>query len=212
LSGAAAELDVAFDLDAMTDTFVELLADRPEPEELRRRIGRWAVEIDTVPEAERLAVIASRLPVQQWPERDLRITAVDAGTGAFVAFDRSSGVGLVDAVAASCAVPGVWPPVTVGDHRYIDGGVRSAVNADLAAGHQRVVVVTPVTLSLAGDVSQEADGLRAAGASVVVVAADERSVVAFGSNPLDPSTRRPSAEAGRAQAAAVLDAVTEVWA
>ena len=60
------------------------------------------------------------------------ITAVDAVTGEFTVFTADSGVDLVDAVAASCAVPGVWPPVTIGDRRFVDGGVRSPVNADLA--------------------------------------------------------------------------------
>ena len=211
LAGSASELAVAFDVEEMATRFVELLADRPEPEELRRRMGAYALEADTVPEADRLAVIASRLPVHEWPERDLRVTAVDAGTGEFVAFDRTSGATLVEAVAASCAVPGVWPPVTIGSRRFIDGGMRSTINADLAAGHDRVVVLTPFTVGLAGDVSAECDGLREAGARVVVVAADADSVAAFGTNPLDPATRRPSAEAGRAQAAAVVTAIAEVW-
>jgi NTE family protein len=205
------ERTVEFDVEAMIARFVELLADRPHPEELRRRIGEWALQADTVPETERLAIIDSRLPVKDWPRRALRITAVDAGTGEFVAFDSSSDVGLVEAVAASCAVPGVWPPVTIGDRRYIDGGVRSTINADLAAGHDRVVVLTPFTAGLAGDVAHECDALRADGARVAVVVADETSVAAFGTNPLDPATRAPSAEAGRAQAPAVADAVAEVW-
>jgi NTE family protein len=205
------ERTVEFDVEAMIARFVELLADRPHPEELRRRIGEWALQADTVPEADRLSIVDARLPVKEWPGRGLRITAVDAATGEFVVFDRASGVGLVDAVAASCAVPGVWPPVTIGDRRYIDGGVRSTINADLAEGHDRVVVLTPFTAGLAGDVAHECDALRDAGAQVAVVVADERSVAAFGTNPLDPSTRAPSAEAGRAQAAVVVDAVAEVW-
>ena len=209
--GSGGERTVEFDVEAMIARFVELLADRPHPEELRRRIGEWALQADTVPEAERLEIIGSRLPLQEWPERALRITAVDAATGAFVAFDRSSGVSLVDAVAASCAVPGVWPPVTIGDRRYIDGGVRSTINADLASGFEAVVVLTPFTTGLAGDVGHECDALRDGGASVAVVVADERSAAAFGANPLDPTTRAPSAAAGRDQARDAADAVAEAW-
>jgi NTE family protein len=209
--GSGGERTVEFDVEAMISRFVELLADRPHPEELRRRMGRWALEAETVSETERLEIIRSRLPVQEWPERDLRVTAVDAGTGAFVVFDRSSGVSLVEAVAASCAVPGVWPPVTIGDRRYIDGGMRSTINADLAAGHEKVVVLTPFTAGLAGDTTEEIVGLRDAGAAVAVVAADEASAAAFGRNPLDPTTRAPSAEAGRAQADDVAAAIAAVW-
>ena len=52
-------------------------------------------------------------------------------------FDAASDVRLLDAVGASCAVPGIWPPVTINGRRYIDGGIRSAANADLAAGCDR---------------------------------------------------------------------------
>jgi predicted acylesterase/phospholipase RssA len=97
-----------------------------------------------VSQAERRAVIERRLPSRDWPhQRRLLITAVDAETGEAVVFTRDSGVSLVDAVAASCAVPVVWPPVTIDGHRYIDGGVRSVANADLAAGCERVVVIAP---------------------------------------------------------------------
>lgn len=58
-------------------------------------------------------------------------------------FDATGQAGLVDAVAASCAVPGVWPPVTIGDRRFVDGGVRLLANADLAAGYERVLIVAP---------------------------------------------------------------------
>ena len=206
-----AERAVDFDVEAFTTDLIALLADRPEPQELRRRIGALALVADCVPEAERRLIIESRLPVHDWPERALVITAVDAADGEFVPFDRSSGAGLVDAVAASCAVPGVWPPVTIGGRRYIDGGVRSTINADLAHGHERVVVVAPFGVGLAGSIEHEVDALRDGGARVAVVTADVASAGAFGPNPLDPATRRPAAEAGRAQAASAVAAVAEVW-
>src|SRR5437870_514798 len=98
------------------------------------RIGRAALRARTMPESERKRVISSRLPVKTWPQRDLRITAIDAESGEFVVFKRDSGVGLVDAVAASCAVPLVYPPAAIGGRRFIDGGMRSVANTDLAKG------------------------------------------------------------------------------
>ena len=89
-------------------------------------------------------VIEARLRVGDWPAKVLKVTAVDARTGEFVVFDSAGDAGLVDAVGASCAVPGVWPPVTIGDRRFVDGGLRSIANADLAAGYERVVIVAPV--------------------------------------------------------------------
>ncbi|WP_103343051.1 patatin-like phospholipase family protein [Amycolatopsis sp. CA-126428] len=171
--------------------------------EIRRAVGRLALEADTVPESERRAVIESRLPSHEWPARTLKIVAVDAESGEPRVFEHTSGVSLVDAVAASCAVPGVWPPVTIGERRYLDGSVRSHANADYAAGASRVLVVVPMgQLSLlpsekplAGTVEE----LRVCGAAVAVVEPDEASRQAIGVNALDPSTRRPAAEAGRAQ-------------
>jgi NTE family protein len=158
-------------------------------------------------------VIEARLPVAQWPERPLRITAVDAATGAFTVFDREAGVSLVDVVAASCAVPCVWPAVTIGDRRYIDGGTRSAANADLAAGHRSVVVLAPTGSGFGPMVSvgRQVAELRRAGARVAVVAPDRRAKEAFGGNSLDPARRAPAARAGRDQAPSVVEAVTAVW-
>ena len=113
-------------------------------EEVRREIGRLALAADRVPERERRAIIEARLPRHEWPDQLLRITAIDAESGAFVVFDRSSGVSLVDAVAASCAIPVVWPAVTIGGRRYIDGGMRSGVNADVALHYDRVLVIEPL--------------------------------------------------------------------
>lgn len=99
-----------------------------------RQIGKWALETPTVAQSDRRAIVAERLPSQSWPETELQIVVVDAHSGEMVVFDRNSQVNLVDAVTASCAVPGIWPPVTIHGRRYIDGGVRSAENADLAKG------------------------------------------------------------------------------
>jgi len=177
----------------------------------RARIGAMALAARTVPEAERRAVIESRLPVREWPARRLLITAVDARSGEFVVFDRDSGVGLVDAVGASCAVPGVWPPVTINGRRYVDGGVRSAANADLAAGYDRVVVIAPV-VGGARPVSSVAGQAARLDGRVVVVAPDRAAKRAFGRNLLDPARRAPAARAGRAQAAGEASRIRQVWA
>jgi NTE family protein len=178
----------------------------------RARLGRAALKARTVPESERRAIIEQRLPNRSWPERRLIITAVDAETGESRAFDCNSGVPLPDAVAASCAVPLVWPPITINGRRYIDGGVRSIANADLAVGCDRVVVLAPVTVALrrSGRIDRQ---LAALGPSVrsVVVSPDVQARKAIGRNVLDPAHRGASARAGRVQAASVVDAVAAVW-
>lgn len=181
-------------------------------QQARARLGRKALSAHTVPEAERRAVIESRLPAHTWPARELKVTAVDAETGEFRVFDRASGVELVDAVAASCAVPLVWPPVTIDGRRYMDGGTRSTANADLAAGFGRVVVLAPTAQALrrSGRIPTQLEALGPhAHHTVVSPSAEARKVM--GRNVLDPAFRAASARAGREQAAFVRDAVAVTW-
>ncbi|MGX1615590.1 patatin-like phospholipase family protein [Micromonospora chalcea] len=179
----------------------------------RARIGALALSARTPSEQSRRAVIAARLPSADWPAARLLVTAVDAASGEFVVFDADSGASLVDAVGASCAVPGVWPPVTIGDRRFVDGGVRSPVNADLAAGCERVVVLAPTRAAVGPmpRLSAQVAALRAAGARVAVVSPDRAARTAIGRNVLDPARRAASARAGFAQADAVAAEVAWVW-
>ncbi|NEA46047.1 patatin-like phospholipase family protein [Streptomyces sp. SID10815] len=104
----AAEIMAEMDLAAFAAELAALPADGSDILELRRAVGDLALRARTVPEAERRAVIEARLPRHEWPTRPTRIVAVDAVSGRPRVFDNASGVGLVDAMAASCAVPGVW--------------------------------------------------------------------------------------------------------
>ena len=191
-----------------------MLLTRGRDVEFRRRIGALALKAEqsglTPSEDERLAVIRSRLVSEEWPDRPLTVTAVDAESGEFRPFDRGSGVPLVSAVAASCAVPGVYPPVTIDGRRYVDGGTRSPANADLAHDYERVVVLAPIARG-AGPVASVDAQVTGMVARVAVVTPDEQAKAAIGRNVLDPAARRPSAEAGQAQAKSVADRVLEVW-
>jgi NTE family protein len=140
------------------------------------------------------------------------VTAVDARTGEFAVFTSAGDAGLVDAVGASCAVPGIWPPVTIGERRFMDGGMRTVANADLAHGYDRVVIVAPVAVGIGFMASpgRQAAALRAAGARVALVRPDRAAARAIGRNVLDVS-RRAAARAGRTQAAAEAPAVRAVW-
>ncbi|MEU3294383.1 patatin-like phospholipase family protein [Streptomyces longwoodensis] len=199
----AAEIMAEVDLANLGSEIAAAVRGATSAAQIRRAVGRLALEAETVPERERRAVIESRLPSHEWSARAVKIVAVDAESGEPRVFDSTSGVSLVDAVAASCAVPGVWPPVTVGGHRYIDGGVRSHLNADYAAGASRILVVAPLgqTSMLPSEkpLAQTFEELRAGGSEVAVVEPDEASRLAIGANALDPATRGPAAEAGRVQ-------------
>ena len=217
-----AELTPPPDARARSFAFLRrLAAEALGPAERRRRMGEMALAAPTVPEAERMTVIRSRLTLLTsadsrpdspgrpgWPQRPLAVVALDAYTGRTRVFDRHSGVPLADAVAASCAVPGAWPPVTIGDSRYIDGGVRSMANLDLAVGHGRVLVIAPSRdRALAADTDS-----AAAHGRVKVITPDGAARAAFGPDPLLPTTRTASAQAGYAQGRAAARTVAALWA
>ncbi|MCU1514270.1 MAG: hypothetical protein JWO10_1360, partial [Microbacteriaceae bacterium] len=127
------------------DRVRKIIASSENAADMRRRMGAAALALEAASDgswqAQWRSTVASRLPSPRWPERAVRITAVDAHSGEPVVFDRESGVELVDAVAASCA-SGL--PYGIGENRYIDGGYRSnAENADMAAGYARVLVLSP---------------------------------------------------------------------
>jgi NTE family protein len=199
----ARELMAEIDWAKFAAEFEPLLAGAGTPAEQLRRFGQFALNAATVPEPERRAVIESRLPSHDWPATPTRLIAVDCLSGELAVFDDSAEVSLVDAVAASSAVPGIWPPATIGGRRYMDGGVRSADNADLAAGAARVIVISPLGLDspLPAMLPLRAavTSLTNQGAVVTVVSPDAASAAAIGANALDPATRGPAAAAGRAQ-------------
>jgi NTE family protein len=180
-----------------------------------RQIGKWALATPTVAESERRAVVAARLPSHMWPDNDLQIVAIDAQSGEIMVFDRNSQVDLVDAVAASCAVPGLWPPVTIQGRRFIDGGVRSAENADLAKGFTRILILSPMGTTLprigGGGLDEQIEILQQAGGKAYLVNPDLKSRRAIGLNPLSPDTRRPAAEAGCEQGRHIAADLAAFW-
>ncbi len=211
VAAASAEIDPGVSVDDITEIFVTAMAEpNVTTAEKLRRVGAVALSTASVAESVRREVIAHRLPSHDWPDRVLRITAIDTATGELVVFERASGVGLVDAVAASCAVPGAWPPVTIGRRRYMDGGVGSIVNLALADDCDVAVVLVP-----AGEATPSPFGGGAAAevaafpGSAFGVFADDASLAAFGPNPLDPACRVPSARAGREQGRRVAATIAD---
>lgn len=214
----AKEIPAQLDFVAMAAKLAELRAAATNATDLLRRIGAQALAWQTVPQAARREVIASRLPSAQWPTRPLRVAAVDTASGERRVFDQSSGIDLLNAIAASCAVPLVWPPVTIGERRYMDGGVYSNENADLAAGYDVVLILTPTaptgeTLSVFPLEQQVAD-LQRNGAVVTIIHQDEATnavIASVGGNLLDPSVRSAAAQAGREQGRRLATSLMSFW-
>jgi NTE family protein len=203
-----------FDMEKMIGELGAILMGTTVGVERTKSIGAYALAAETGSETKRRQEIAARLPIQTWPERGLEITAIDANTGElriFTSADDGS-VELVDAVAASCAVPGIRPPVTIGATRYIDGGVRTTTNYDLALGADVVLVIAPMIDLPTNDpelISRREE--LAASSTQLTVTPDEASVAAIGTNPLDLATAKPCALAGRAQATTVAADIAKLW-
>ncbi|MCX6397617.1 MAG: patatin-like phospholipase family protein [Propionibacteriales bacterium] len=204
--------EIAADLDEVTMIKLALLMSRPADEPTRfKRIGVAARGTGTSDAPARVEVIRSRIGDPDWPERDLLITAVDVDHGRFEVFDRTSGVSLLDAVTASCAVPLVWPPVTIGGTTYVDGGMRSPANADLVGAADVAVVIAPMPDSLTPEHHLDLQLARAGVRAHTTVSPDQPARDAMGPNSLDPARRRASAEAGLRQGLLAADQVGAVW-
>jgi NTE family protein len=208
---AALQIQGAAKLEEFLAASMRIIGEVGDGQQAARRIANLEpLGPGLVSEAERRRVIASHLPVQAWPAQRLVVTAVEADSGSRVTFDADSGVGLLDAVTASGALPGIFPLATINGRRYADGGVHSLYNADLAAGHDIVVVVSPMPLDgyLQGKLDAEVAVLGEA--TVRVILADEASLATIGPNPLSADTERV-VNAGAAQAQREIDAVRSAW-
>jgi len=175
----------------------ELGGDRAE---ILRRYGQLALELAG---PDRRAVGTTQLPMEDWPERRIQLIALNAETGVRRAFDRASGIDLVDAVMATTASFGA-APVWFEGQPYIDGGYYSSDNADLAAECGRVLVLALKAPPWAMRLVSLEDGiveLRASGAEVELIQPDDEAmeVIASAGSPMNPAVFEPVTRAGRAQ-------------
>jgi len=217
--GSAAALLSEIDLVATQNIFARWAGITEVTPQVRAEIGAMALAAKTASEERWLALFEERLGESAWPERRLLITSVDCQTGDLQIWDRHSGVSLTLAVASSCAVPGLFPPVTINGRRYTDGGVRSGTSGDLASGYESVLIVAPIGARSDGidpvlgkQAHAEADALGEAGSSVELVFPDAAALEAIGLNRMDASRRGVSAQAGVAQGKGLAPRLVEAWA
>jgi NTE family protein len=142
----------------------------------------------------------------EWPEHPrLWVIASDYATGERVAFGRADAppAEIGDAVAASCAIPGFYRPVTIAGRRYVDGGVWSTSNLDVLCDEPLDLVVClnptsslhpPQAWNPAHQIAHffrrasgrvlgsEAKLLRAAGKEVVLVQPTDEDHAVMGAN------------------------------
>jgi NTE family protein len=208
------------DLATLINKMQELVSGRRPPEQARAEIGAWALTAPTMmSEDVWVANFARMIPQEKWPNRKYECTAIDTADGSLQVWSKDSGVELERAVASSCAVPGIFPPVTIRGRRYMDGGMRSPTNADLAKGHDTVVVVAVTAGPRNNDMARrfgeildnEVKILRDGGAKVELIIPDEKSLEAFGLNLMDSSRRVDAAKAGVRQGQADAEKLRSAW-
>ncbi len=201
-------------------------------------LGRSAVRIPTPPLPARIArafpggmvsIEAARARLEHdlpeaWPEPALELVAFDLSRSERVVLSGGGAphLALPAAVRASCAVPGIFPPVPAGKMVLVDGGIRSTTNLDLGRGHGAVICVAPMAYDPASPpagyqqvlrawagraVAREAAMLRRDGATVLLIRPDAPAVEASGVNPMRQSGLGAVVEAGYAQVAGLLGSV-----
>lgn len=195
------------------------------PEQVRVELGKLALDADTVSEGDFAgAAVFAQLAGRDWPA-SFRCTAIDTQTGELRVWDAAAGAPLDRAVASSCAVPMVFPPVTIGGSTYMDGGMRTPLNADLAAGHDAVIVVSclamalpegitdPVFEATAAQVEAELTVLRDGGAALEIIApgVEFLEVSGWGTELMNPAKVAGAYAAGVRQAAAEADRLRAIW-
>jgi NTE family protein len=182
------------------------------------QVGALALEAPTASQEEWLAGFID--DGSGWPEKPLLIVAVDCDSGQHRIFSRPDGVPINVACAASCAVPGLFPPVEIEGRRYTDGGVRSWTSADLTLAYHPdcVLIIAPAGVEgapgvrglAARQVAREMAQLRAAGVDARLITFDEAAQLA-GQNLMDPFAATAAAEAGLAHANRIAHDFAAWW-
>jgi NTE family protein len=193
------------DLSFLVSQLEQLNAGKTTEQSVGVEVGRWALSVHPVAtESEFVASYWRRFPKKQWPGRAYECASVNAGDGSLKVWNESSGVSLALAVASSCALPGLFVPVEIDGQRYMDGGARSATNADLARGCKTAIVMVPTaginhplaTLSVPR-LDVEIEILRKSGCKVAVILPDWASVKAFGQSGAEEQRNTAAMAAGR---------------
>ena len=199
--GATAE-PAGPDLTPLIEIFSSLRAAKERTPEVLREVGRRAIAADTPPESEWIARFAGIVGDGEWPDGDLRITAVDCATGLRRVWTAADGVDLARAVASSCAIPGVVPTVTLDGSRYTDGGLWSSSNLDVAldADVEAAVFVGPLRVgdpSAARALEREIELLVSNGRRVEAIVPGEAFASEIGAlNLMNPEFRNRGVDLG----------------
>jgi NTE family protein len=139
------------------------------------------------------------LGTDQWPQVDFRPTTVQAQSGQTTLWDQASGIGLAAAVASSCAVPGVFPPVEFGGHHYIDVPRRPFSRDLVESKSLDALIFVGLILPILANNNEQKDELAdqaAAGGLGIATVTGGPGVSTLGPDLLDHSARVRAVEVG----------------
>ena len=163
---------------------------------------------------EAISTAIAGLPLRSWPDGRLWVCAVRQRDGRLVVFGRDARPPIPDAVAASCAIPGFYRPVSIDGELYVDGGAHSPTNADVLAGLGLDLVVVSSPMSVVGPglrlaldqpvrrwsrlvLETEAHRLRRRGTHVIAFQPTMADAAVIGPNQMDPGRRAVVARLAR---------------
>lgn len=201
----------------------EAAGDPARADAIRAQLGAMALAAATIDEPTWLSMFEF-FAGASWPAT-FACTAVDVEDGRFKLWTAADGVEVQKAVASSCAVPCIFPPVTIGGRRWMDGGVRDMLNADVAAGHSTVLAVSCTLLELPpgmvvpamdavfGATRARLAGLAAGGSRVetIVPGPEMLEISGWGLSLMDFSRTTAAYEAGVRQGEAEAARLSAFW-
>ncbi len=175
----------------------------------------WALLSSLIPEGQvSTAMISDNIAglfPGDWPDDPLWLCAVRQSDGRRFVFGKHGlRPPLPDVVAASCAIPGFFSPVVIGDESFVDGGVHSPTNADVLVGEDLDLVIVSSPMSMTGRRVYQSSGsvvrrwsramldaeslrLRRRGVPVVAFQPTAADAEVMGANAMDPERRGPVA-------------------
>jgi NTE family protein len=189
-----------------------------DAEQAVRAIGRAAKEAKTLAEDIYLGLFGT-LDGTVWPA-GFRCTAIDTDTGESVVWNEGSGVSLLHAVASSCAVPVLFPTVTIKGRRYMDGGILSHLNAAAAPPTDVLVVLSCHPLgckgaggggSLSASVTPDAELAPLRETRRLVAVEPDFSDIEAPANMMDPDLAIEAFQIGKRQATGTAAAIQGAW-
>lgn len=215
-----AELQKMLDLGLLGQVFQLWTSVESMTPQVCQQIGELALKAPTLTEDQWIATTGAGTGLSDWPEKEVRVTTVDVLTGELFVHSKNSSSPIQASVAASCSIPGMFPPITINGKRYMDGGVRSGTNADILVpdGLDTVVVVAPICegTALFGGLAErtmnkEAAELRNSGANVLTIIPQAKEIEAFGPDLMNPAQAAPARQAGYERGLALAESEAQFW-